>query len=810
MGTFRFLVALFILPVLFLTSLHSTAQPPPLLNYQGRVTVDGTNFHGTGQFMFALVDAGGIITYWSNDGNVTPTTAVPLNVDKGLYSVLLGDTSLTGMNVPLNPSVFSFSEIYLRVWFNDGVSGFTQLTPDQRLVPVGSAFVAMTVPDGAIQNAQLADEAVTGSKIAPAAITTTLIADSAVQANNIRSGSVSTDKLMNNAVTTIKIADNAVTTAKMLDGVVTADKIADLSVTTAKIDDFAVTAAKLANDAVTTAKLDDHAVTAAKVDAPSFAQTFWLIGGNEDTTAGTHYIGTNDEEPLELRVNGQRALRIEPHTSSPTLVAGSPVNWADGVGIVIAGGGVSSGANIAEANYATISGGWIQRIEAGAQWATIGGGIDQQIQSNAVGAVISGGEQGLIGANARYSAIGGGHINRIQEEARYATIAGGRLNRIERDAWHAVIAGGWQNWIGTNSTSSAIGGGQSIAIYRDSEAAHIGGGQANQIHNDSPRSHIGGGSFNVVERDAPNSTIAGGALNRIELITENATIGGGSGNVVERFAHRATIGGGQANRVKQHASHSFIGGGYANQIQKSYSAIAGGENNEIAAGFGVASHVFIGGGENNRAWSNASHAVIGGGINNRILPNARWSTIPGGADNQVWADYGFAAGRNARVNHEGSFVWADSGSDEFASTAADQAAFRVSGGVRFTSGSLSFSHNMTWTPGDSSGWSITSDVNAKDQFESVDQQQVLLRLVSLPIQEWSFKGYTQRHVGPTAQDFHAAFNDWSNSDTTIDTGHLHGVALISIQALHERNEQLAEENQQLRAELDAIREHLGM
>ena len=34
------------------------AQVPSLINYQGRVTVDGTNFNGTGQFQFALVDGG--------------------------------------------------------------------------------------------------------------------------------------------------------------------------------------------------------------------------------------------------------------------------------------------------------------------------------------------------------------------------------------------------------------------------------------------------------------------------------------------------------------------------------------------------------------------------------------------------------------------------------------------------------------------------------------------------------------------------------------------------------------------------------
>src|SRR4051812_24344321 len=79
------------------------AQVPNLINYQGRVAVGSpaVNFDGAGQFKFALVDAAGTTTYWSNDGTsnngTEPGNAVALTVTKGLYSVLLGDTSLPNM-----------------------------------------------------------------------------------------------------------------------------------------------------------------------------------------------------------------------------------------------------------------------------------------------------------------------------------------------------------------------------------------------------------------------------------------------------------------------------------------------------------------------------------------------------------------------------------------------------------------------------------------------------------------------------------------------------------------------------------------
>jgi hypothetical protein len=72
---------------------------PTVVAYQGEVQVGGTPYTGNGYFKFAVVNATGI-TYWSNDGTSTggsePTAAVQLAVNEGLFSVLLGDTTLGG------------------------------------------------------------------------------------------------------------------------------------------------------------------------------------------------------------------------------------------------------------------------------------------------------------------------------------------------------------------------------------------------------------------------------------------------------------------------------------------------------------------------------------------------------------------------------------------------------------------------------------------------------------------------------------------------------------------------------------------
>lgn len=132
----------------------SAVLPSPALaastvvSYQGRVAVDGQPFNGTGKFKFAIVNADGTAAYWSNDGSglttppFTPTQFVTLTVNNGLFSVLLGDTSLANMTKPLKPDAFAMPDRLLRVWFDDGVHGFQQLSPDVRVASAPYAFNA--------------------------------------------------------------------------------------------------------------------------------------------------------------------------------------------------------------------------------------------------------------------------------------------------------------------------------------------------------------------------------------------------------------------------------------------------------------------------------------------------------------------------------------------------------------------------------------------------------------------------------------------------------------------------------------------
>jgi hypothetical protein len=111
-------------------------------------------------------------------------------------------------------------------------------------------------------------------------------------------------------------------------------------------------------------------------------------------------------------------------------------------------------------------------------------------------------------------------------------------------------------------------------------------------------------------------------------------------------------------------------------------------------------------------------------------------------------------------------------------------------------------------------WTNASDRNLKAHFLPVSGPDVLRRLNTIPITTWSYKteGSGVRHIGPMAQDFHAAFGlgDDDKHITTIDEG---GVALAAIQEIYrqvlEKSTQIEEQKGQiakLRAQVEKLQQ----
>jgi len=109
---------------------------------------------------------------------------------------------------------------------------------------------------------------------------------------------------------------------------------------------------------------------------------------------------------------------------------------------------------------------------------------------------------------------------------------------------------------------------------------------------------------------------------------------------------------------------------------------------------------------------------------------------------------------------------------------------------------------------DGSSWINASDRNLKQGFAGVDAQAVLARVAALPVTTWSYKAQPeQKHLGPVAQDFHAAFGLGAD-DVSIATVDESGVALAAIQGLNEKVEEQRVELKQKETEVTELKQRL--
>jgi hypothetical protein len=505
--------------------------------YQGRFTTNGTPYTGPAEFQFTLWDA-------ASGGNQTAATA-PASVIVGVTDGLF-DTSLD-----FGAAAFPGADRWLQIEARTTIGSFTTLTPRQKVTPTPYAMRAGSVqtnglPGGVYSSAMTFNNS---ANIISGTLTGNGAGLTSLNASQLASGTVPDARLSVNLARLN--ASQTFSGGNTFSGANTFNHPGS-SFTGDGRGLTALNASQLASGTVPDARLAANVARTSQV---------WLLGGNAGTAAGPHFLGTTDDEPLELKVNGQRGLRIEPNTNgAPNLIGGAPANVVDPgvVGAFIGGGGAT--------NFLFV-GTTIHTNRIASSFGVIGGGFDN-----------------LIYTNARGATIGGGQENRIESGASSAVIVGGQQNRITNAVW-----------------------------------SFIGAGFDNQIEGSS--STIGAGLFNNILSQS-SGFIGGGALNQLGGTTHTGSSTG---------------------------------------VSNVHNAIVGGVLNWIAEG--------------------AAGSFIGGGRNNLISNGVSFATVPGGQDNRAGSDYSFAAGRRAKADHTGTFVWADSQNADFRSTDTNQFLIRASGGV---------------------------------------------------------------------------------------------------------------------------------
>jgi hypothetical protein len=464
------------------------------------------------------------------------------------------------------------------------------------------------------------------------------------------------------------------------------------------------------------------ATPAVKLDVVGDVQASGTItsGASITVDGGNHRIAGSDA--LEVHVGGARALRLEPHATSPNVIGGYGGNAVGpgSHGATISGGGYADYPNAVAGDYGTVGGGLgnVAGSEDG-QGATVGGGWFNDA---------------------------GGHV---------ATVAGGSYNRANGQC--AAVPGGSRN---------EAAGAYSFAAGRRAKATHDGA----FVWADSTDANFASGAADEFSVRAAGGVrlhvdTDGGGLRLEPHATSPTVVAGHSDNSVTSGAFGATISGGGGAA----ADH--------NTVTDDYGSVGGGRHNQA--------------GDNAGTTQDATLATVGGGYNN--IASGQYATVPGGYQNEAVGAHSFAAGRRAKAEGQGTFVWADTVAAEFRCTGANMFVVRAVGGVWFgttSSPSIPAGRFINTSTGGylSTGgaWTDNCDRARKRGFEPVDRQQVLDRVAALPITTWSYRAESShvRHIGPVAQDFHAAFGLGADDKhlSALDTS---GVALAAIQGLHQ-------------------------
>src|ERR1039458_5294857 len=572
------------------------------------------------------------------------------------------------------------------------------------------------------------------------------------------------------------------------------------------------------------------------------SSNFWQTSGNSGTTPSTQFLGTSDNQPLEIHVNGVRALRIEPGGgAAPSLAGGYFANSVAGFyGAVVGGGRTSGAANCLSGNYAFIGAGY--GGNAGSHSAVVAGSYNN---SPVVFGFIG---TGLSNTNlSDYSFIGDGSNNLIQASSTGSFIGGGLQNQIGLNAGASVIAGG--SWNAVDAPYSTVGGGN--ANFSTGFGATVGGG-------------IGNFSSGF-------STVSGGANNTSS--GTGATVGGGLHNVSGSYA---TVGGGYNNTSI--GNYAAVGGGYNNTNSGNYATVPGGELNSaigdysFAAGYrAVANH------QGSFVWADSQDADFTsttsnqfnirakGGVRlnsdtslfwggSKLLPD-QGGAIELGDSTQAFAvpyidfHYGVSSNQdfNVRLINDANGVLTLSGNQQITGNLSFGSATRQmlnlwgtqygigvqSRLVYFRTDNSDTSNGFIWYKGGvhndgyanagggtemmrlvTAGLSVngtiasSSDRNVKENFADIKPSEVLAKVALLPITSWNYKAdIASRHLGPMAQDFYAAFGIGPDDKhiTVVDES---GVALAAIQGLNQKLEGLKKEISRRDAENTELKERL--
>ena len=471
---------------------------------------------------------------------------------------------------------------------------------------------------------------------------------------------------------------------------------------------------------------------------------------------------------------------------APNIIEGSSVNYvSSGVeGATIAGGGAanvggSSYTNSVTADFGTVGGG--RNNTATNEFATVGGGAHN---------IAGGGD----------ATVGGGGVNTASGDG--ATVGGGDYNIASGD--DATVGGGDYNT--ASGAGAFVGGGgydgeSFVGNTASGNASVIGGGLGNQAIN--YYASVGGGFVNTVSGNS--AVVVGGAYN-----TANgayATVGGGYGNAASGYI--ATVSGGSENKATN--DYATVPGGENNLAGGEYSFAAGQRAQALHQGS------FVWADSEGSTFSSTTNDEFSIRAQNGVRIQSNKGIHLNNADEPIIVRDWDVFATNAPADKVGigrwglfmepSYLTIGIPSNDVPNRYFQIAKYSTNGVATQLvqvdqSGNIIAQGTVT-----ANGVLLTSDRNAKENFAPLDAQTVLAKVAALPMSEWNYKSDSagQKHIGPMAQDFHAAFGLDGTDDKHISVIDEGGVALAAIQGLNQKLNEKDAEIQQLQQSIAQLK-----
>jgi trimeric autotransporter adhesin len=487
---------------------------------------------------------------------------------------------------------------------------------------------------------------------------------------------------------------------------------------------------------------------------------FWKTNGNSGADpANGAFVGTSDNLPLEIKVNGLRALRLEPTTNSnnPNLIGGYSGNVVSNgfYGAVIAGGGAPGSPNRIGGYYATILGGTANTASGDYAVAAGTSSTASGNEATAMGGstTASGPAATALGLFSTASGTGSTALGGVTKATNsyatalgFAAIAGGPYSTA---AGHSSLATG-DSSVGMGYITTASGAG-AIALGYGANSS-------------------GGASV---------------ALGYYTTASGNSSTATGAGTIANN-TYATAMG---SSTVASGTSSTALGNGTS---ASGVSSTAMGEGTSASGDYSTALGY-------HSAATGGSAVAMGYYCNAYLVGSTAM-----GYNCTAGHYYATAMGYNAQANNLGSFVWSDNSITSGASSAVDNSVtMRAVGGYRLFSNTGSSAG--VFLAGNANAWGSISDRNSKKNIVTVNYQEILERLVKVPVAQWNYKWEKDNDVpnlGPMAQDFKAAFYP-GRDDKSITTLEFDGVELAAIQGL---NQKLSEQEAALKNKDSEIQE----